>query len=75
MIESDEYSFVAFYDKDSKRLTVTDNQGGGRDFTAFTREDVVNAVVQYIQSSAYMIGEYISGDVYGLDSEDDYAEV
>jgi len=71
--QSDEYGFMATLD--GTRLVVTDSDGGGDRFDAYTRSEAVDAIERYIERCAHMFADQMADDLFDEDMEEETPDV
>jgi hypothetical protein len=67
--ESAEYGFMASYE--DGRLCVSDSNGGGDWFNAYTHAEAAESIAAYIRRSADMLAESIADDLFDEDASDE----
>jgi len=66
--ESSEYGFMATLD--DAGVAVSDSNGGGNRFAAYTRDEAIAAIAGYIRDSADYLAECMAEDLFDEDSDD-----
>lgn len=67
--ESAEYGFMATLD--GHGLCVTDSNGGGTRYSAYSRTEVVESIAGYIRLCADMLADCMADDLFDGDEDQD----